>query len=114
MQATTRQELREVKAQVRQVLTDHPATRACDDALYYKICKERAAKIGIDISTVHFATVFLGNPLNFPKYESVVRLRRMVQRQEPELQAPQPMKRNRARKEADMVEFARNRGVIPQ
>lgn len=114
MQATTRQELREVKTQVRRILTEHPATRGSDDALYYKICKERAAENGIDIRTLHFATVFLGNPLNFPKYESVVRLRRMVQRQEPELQAPQPTKHNRARKEADMVEFARNRGVIPQ
>lgn len=114
MQATTRQELREVKAQVRQVLADHPAARGCDDTLYYKICKERAAQNGIDIRTVHFSTVFLGNPLNFPKYESVVRLRRMVQRQEPELQAPQPVKHNRGRKEADMVEYARRKGEIPQ
>lgn len=112
MQATTKQELREVKATVRQVLEAHPYTRNDDDALYYKVCKERAAQIGIDIGTVHFATAFLGNPLGFPKYESVVRLRRMVQRQEPELQAKKQTKGNRAKKEADMVEYARKGGKI--
>ena len=114
MQATTRQELREVKAHVRQVLADHPAARGCDDTLYYKVCKERAAQNGIDINTVHFSTVFLGNPLNFPRYESVVRLRRLVQRQEPELQAPPATRRNRAKREADMVEYARRKGELPQ
>lgn len=113
MQATTKQELREVKATVRRVLEAHPITRGDDDALYFRVCKERAAQVGVDISTVHFATAFLGNPLGFPKYESVVRLRRMVQRQDPELQAEKQTKGNRAKKEADMVEFARKGGKIP-
>lgn len=114
MQAQTRQELREVKAMVRHVLTEHPATRGDDNALYYKVCKAWARQIGVDIGALHFATVFLGNPLNFPRYESVVRLRRMVQRQEPDLQATMQTRRNRAKKEADMVELARRKGSIPQ
>lgn len=113
MQEATKQELREVKATVRRVLEAHPYTRSDDDALYYKVCRERAKQAGVDISTVHFATVFLGNPLGFPRYESVVRLRRMVQRQDPDLQAEKRTKGNRAKKEADMVEFARKGGKIP-
>lgn len=111
MQETTKRELRQVKATVRKVLIKYPATRGNDNALYYKVCKEHAAQIGVDLSEVHFSTVFLGNPLGFPRYESVVRLRRMVQRKEPELQADRHTKANRRKKQADMIEYARNRGI---
>lgn len=85
MQETTKREIREVKAKVRKVLADHPAARKDDDVLFYKVCKEHAKQIGVDMKSIHFSTVFLGNPLGFPRYESVVRLRRMVQAQNPEL-----------------------------
>ena len=112
MQAATKKEMREVKAAVRSVLQDHPEARRNDDVLYYKVCKERAAQVGADIRTLHFSTVFLGNPFGFPKYESVVRLRRMEQRRDPDLLDPDTAA-NRAKKEADMVELARN-GGLPQ
>lgn len=110
MQKATKQEIREVKAMVRKALTDRPETRGNDDALYYWVCKERAKEIGVDMGHLHFAVVFLGNPLHFPRYESVVRMRRMIQRQEPELQAETRTRANRSKKEADMVECARNGG----
>lgn len=111
MQEATRQELKQVKAAVRRVLKNHPATRADDNALYFRVCKEHAAQIGVDINEVHFPTVFLGNPLGFPKYESVVRFRRMEQRQNPDLLDPVAAA-NRKKKEADMVEMARKRGLL--
>ena len=111
MQEMTRQECRKVKKVVRQVLTEYPATRGDDNALYYKVCKEHAAQIGVDLHALHFSTVFLGNPLGFPKYESVVRFRRMEQRQNPDLLDPVAAA-NRKKKEADMVELAR-RGGLP-
>lgn len=110
MQEATKQELKEIKAAVRQVLQDHPDTRADDNALYYHVCKRYAKQIGVDLHALHFATVFLGNPLGFPKYESVVRLRRMEQRQNPELLDPVTAA-NRAKKERDMVELAREGGI---
>lgn len=112
MQAMTRKELAQIKGTVRQVLTECPVTRADDNALYYHVCKRHAQRIGVDLHAVHFSTVFLGNPLRFPKYESVVRLRRLTQRQEPELLATGTAA-NRRRKEADMVELAR-KGGLPQ
>ena len=112
MQRATRQELKKIKGTVRQVLQDHPYTRSDDNALYYHVCRHHAHKIGVDMRELHFATVFLGNPLGFPKYESVVRLRRMEQRQNPDLLDPVAAA-NRAKKEADMVELAR-RGGLPQ
>lgn len=112
MQQATRQELKEIKATVRRVLQDHPATRADDNALYYHVCKHHARQIDVDLHALHFSTVFLGNPLGFPKYESVVRLRRMEQRKDPDLLDPVAAA-NRAKKEADMVELAR-RGGLPQ
>lgn len=113
MQKATKKELREVKTMVRRALINYPYTRGDDNALYYKVCKEHAKHNGIDIRALHFSTVFLGNPLNFPRYESVVRLRRMVQRQDPDLLDPVAAA-NRAKKEADMVEYARKRGQLPQ
>ncbi len=112
MQQATRQELKEIKATVRQVLHERPHTRGDDNALYYHVCKQHARQIGVDLHALHFSTVFLGNPLGFPKYESVVRLRRMEQRQNPDLLDPVAAA-NRAKKEADMVELAR-RGGLPQ
>lgn len=112
MQQSTRQELKEIKATVRQVLHDHPATRGDDNALYYLVCKQHAKQIGVDLHALHFSTVFLGNPLGFPKYESVVRLRRMEQRANPDLLDPVAAA-NRAKKERDMVELARRAG-LPQ
>lgn len=111
MQQATRQELKEIKGTVRQVLQDHPAARADDNALYYHVCKHHAHQIGVDLHALHFSTVFLGNPLGFPKYESVVRLRRLEQRQNPDLLDPVAAA-NRAKKERDMVELAR-RGGLP-
>lgn len=110
MQKATRQELKEIKGTVRQVLQDHPPARRDDNALYYLVCKQHAKQIGVDLHALHFSTVFLGNPLGFPKYESVVRLRRMEQRQNPDLLDPVTAA-NRAKKEADMVELARKGGL---
>lgn len=111
MQQATRQEIKEIKATVRQVLEDYPTARADDNALYYHVCKRYARQIGVDLHALHFSTVFLGNPLGFPKYESVVRLRRMEQRQNPDLLDPVAAA-NRGKKERDMVELAR-RGGLP-
>ena len=113
MQRQTRQELKEIKATVRKILHDHPATRGDDNALYYYVCKQHARQINVDLHALHFSTVFLGNPLGFPKYESVVRLRRLEQRQNPDLLDPVAAA-NRAKKEQDMVELARRGGTIPQ
>ena len=111
MQQETKQELRKIKGTVRHVLQNHPATRADDNALYYHVCRHHAHKIGVDMRELHFATVFLGNPLDFPKFESVVRLRRMEQRRNPELLDPETAA-NRSKKEADMAELARNGGLL--
>lgn len=107
MQEATKKELWQVKTMVRQALIRYPDTRNNDDLLYFQVCKLWAWHIGVEINTLHFATVFLGNPLEFPSYKSVERLRRIVQRQEPELQARKATKAGRKLKEADYVEYAR-------
>ena len=106
MQAETKKELREVKRAVFYALKDNPETRNDDNLLYYTVCKEWATLNGLDISTLHFSSVFLGNPFGFPRFESVVRLRRMVQRAYPELISEKTAK-GRKLKEADFVKYAR-------
>lgn len=111
MQEMTKREMQEVKALVRAMLIVYPETRDNDDLLYHRICSEKAAQAGVDIRTVHFSTVFLGNPLDFPRYASVVRYRRMIQRAQPELEGSRAVTDNRRKKEADMVELARSEGA---
>lgn len=106
MQESTRHEIRDLT-----VIIEQPKTRGNDDLLYYQVCRAKAAQQQVDISTLHFSTIFLGNPFNFPKYESVVRIRRALQRENEALQAEAGTRNNRKKKEADMIEYARNGGT---
>lgn len=48
MQQATRQEIKEIKATVRQTLERHPVTRKNDNARYYHVCKQHAKQIGME------------------------------------------------------------------
>lgn len=110
MQEQTKKELRDIKAIVRAVLQDEPETRQNDDTLFFLVCKHIMAAQGLSVYRLTFAQAFQGNGCGLPKYESVVRLRRMVQRDHPELQPQKTVKDNRAKREADFAEYARKGG----
>lgn len=110
MQEQTKKELRDIKAIVRAVLQDEPEARQNDDTLYFMVCKRVMESQGISIYRLTFVQAFQGDGCGLPKYESVVRLRRMVQRAHPELQPQEPVKDGRAKREADFVEYARKGG----
>lgn len=111
MQESTKHEIKELTPIIRQLLEEQPKTRGNDDLLYYQVCRVKAARQQIDINTLHFSTIFLGNPFNFPKYESVIRIGRDIRRANPELQPEKRTQNNRKKKEADMIEYARNGGT---
>lgn len=110
MQEQTKKELRDIKAIVRAVLQDEPLARQNDDHLYFLVCQYVAARQGLSIYRLTFVQAFQGDGCGLPRYESVVRLRRMVQRDHPELQPEKPVKDGRARREADIVEYVRKGG----
>lgn len=110
MQEQTKKELRDIKAIVRAVLQDEPEARQNDDTLFLMVCQHVLQRQGISIYRLTFVQAFQGDGCALPKYESVVRLRRVVQREHPELQPQEPVKDGRAKREADFVEYARKGG----
>ena len=110
MQETTKKELRHLKALIYETLASVPETRQDDDTLYFHVCKAVLEAQGLSIWRVTFVQAFQGQGCTLPKYESVVRLRRMIQRICPELQPERPVKDGRAKREADFVEYARKGG----
>ena len=112
MQKTTRQELQKIKEIVLAVLQARPHTRHNDNLLYYMVCDVLAARQGLDIDKMSFGAVFRGGWQGLPRYESVVRMRRMVQRENPDLRPKIKVRRGRRKQEADFVEYARRKGEV--
>lgn len=111
MQEKTKQELQALKTIVRHVLEQHPTARRDDNLLFFAVCERWALAYGIKLRHLPFVHVFAGDlRAHLPRYESVVRLRRMVQREREDLQPAEPAKRGRKKREADFVEYARQKG----
>ena len=112
MQRQTKKELKEIKAAVEKVLEKYPKARDNDNLLYYLICREFAKTDDMDIDKMPFKIVLCGGWHWLPRFESIVRLRRMVQRKLPHLKPQKPITKGRAKKEMDFREFARKKGAI--
>lgn len=107
MQRQTKKELTQTQAVVAYILERYPRARDNDDLLYYLVCRERAKGDGMNIDKMPFRVILTGGWQWLPRFESVVRLRRLVQRHNPQLKPAKPVKRGRRRKEADFVELNR-------
>lgn len=113
MQKQTAQELQAVKQIVREVLTNDKRTRHDDNLLYFAVCDRWALAQGIKLRHLSFMHVFKSELRQLlPRYESVVRLRRMVQREDSDLLPDKPARRGRKKREADFVEYARQKGRL--
>lgn len=107
MQKKTQKEFAEIKAIITRVLAKYPKARDNDNLLFYLVARERAKGQDIDVDNMSFKTAFAGGWEGLPRYESVVRLRRMVQRALPDLKPAKPVRKGRQMQEADFVELAR-------
>ena len=112
MQETTKQELLRLKEVIRETLEHSQLARGNDNHLYFLVCWRIAAANGVDIHSLTFAEAFQGAGCGLPRYESVTRLRRMAQRENPDLLPAVKVSRGRARQEADFREFARMKGEV--
>jgi len=112
MQKATKQELQKLKEIVQDVLESSRAARMSDDHLYFLVCQRVAAALGLSVYRLTFAEAFRGHGCGLPRYESVVRMRRMIQRQYPDLLPPDRTRRGREKRRADFVEHARKRGRL--
>ncbi len=78
--------LTNVSALVKNILTENPAARNSDNLLYYLVCKKVLADHGKRIDTMGFGNLFLSlHKYGLPQFETVGRVRRKLQQTFPEL-----------------------------
>lgn len=107
MQKKTKKELAEIKIIITRVLARYPKARDNDNLLFYLVARERAKAQDIDVDKMSLQTAFCGGWDGLPRYESVVRIRRMIQRALPDLKAIKPVQKGRELQQADFVEYNR-------
>ena len=107
MQKKTKKELAEIKVIITRVLAKYPKARGNDNLLFYLVARERAKAQNIDVDNMSIKTAFCGGWDGLPRFESVVRIRRMIQRALPDLKAVKPVQKGRELQQADFVEYNR-------
>ena len=112
MQKQSQKEFTQTQAIVFKVLEKYPQTRNNDNLLYYLVCRERAKAQKQKIDRMSFFAVMCNDWEWLPKYESVVRFRRLAQKTNEELKPAKPVISGRQKKETDFVELARKGGRI--
>lgn len=90
----------EIKAVIQRLLTEEEATRNDDHLLYIRVCGEICPNA---LNQPLYRVFTRHKELNLPNYDSVTRLRRMIQKRHPELAPCQEIKRHRERRLAEMV-----------
>lgn len=107
MQKKTQKELAEIKTIITRVLARYPKARDNDNLLFYLVARERAKGQGVNVDKMSLKTAFCGGWDDLPRFESVVRIRRMIQKALPDLKAIKPVQKGRELQQADFVEYAR-------
>ena len=87
------------------ILTDNTAARDNDNLLFFLICKDRLTEQGIDADKVGFAELFQNAVAKVPPFETVTRLRRLVQNDFPELRGSYKKALNREQFRDEMKEY---------
>lgn len=101
-------EIYKVAKRVRTTLEKHPKTRNSDSYLYYIICRDILAALGLDIDRVSLSDGLLyRNSYSLPNYETVRRARQKIQEHCPELAALPEVEAVRIENEKEVREFVR-------
>ena len=90
---------------VKDILIKNPLTRNSDPHLYIEVMM----RLNPNATKMPFAMVLRNlTDLGLPLYDTVTRARRKIQREHPELQGTERVKRIRAELEEEYKEFARS------
>lgn len=101
-------EIQSTSKLVKEALINHPDTRNSDNYLYYVICRDLLAKIGLNIDSISLSNALLNRKIyNLPPFETVRRTRQKAQEKCPELAALFEVEAKRAELEEKYREFAR-------
>lgn len=102
-----KKEMRTIESIVENVLFLDADSRGNNDRLYYLVCQEYARDRGIAFTNLKFADVLSNRKIyTFPAYESVTRIRRKVQDENPELMPIDKITNYRYKREKQFIEYA--------
>ena len=101
------------KDSVRYVLETKPYTRDSDNFLYLEIIKIIGERMGASIHSMSLADVMnLAENGTVPGYDTIARLRRKVQDEDPELMCSRNVRSMRIEREKEAREWARQKSII--
>ena len=102
------QKMRDISRKVEGILLTNERSRNSDNILYLEVIRKVAHTEGINLDAMNVPEFFLHlGDYGFPSYETVSRVRRKLQEENPWLEASKRVKEGRAEKEAEMREWAR-------
>lgn len=102
-------ELKNITAQVKEILEKDKQTRSSDSLLYLRVLNRYCNSAGFDTSTLSVDFFLRGMEVyGFPPFESVRRARQKVQQKYPELSANKAVQAMRAKKQREYLDYARS------
>jgi hypothetical protein len=106
------EEIKNTAKLVKRALTNPPKARNSDNYLYYVICYELLADIGLSIDHISLSSALLNRKeLRLPNFETVRRTRQKIQAECPELAGSDEVEEARSNKEETFREYARGSAV---
>lgn len=105
-------ELKNTSKLVKKALINHPEARNSDNYLYYVICHDLLAEIGLNIDKLSLTNALLHRKVyNLPNFETVRRSRQKIQSECPELAGTDEVEEVRAYMEEEYRDFARGSAI---
>lgn len=105
-------EIKNTSKLVKKALINHPEARNSDNYLYYVICHELLADIGINIDSISLSQALLyRKEYNLPHFETVRRTRQKLQAECPELCGNDEVEEVRAYKEEMFRDYSRGAAI---
>lgn len=97
------------KGVTRHILETKPYTRNSDNYLYLEVVSYLGERMGARIQTMSIADVMnLAENGTIPAFDTIARLRRKVQEEDPDLMSSRPVRQMRLEREKEIRKWARS------
>lgn len=105
-------EIKNTAKLVKKALTNHQQARNSDNYLYYVICHDLLAEIGLNIDKLSLTNALLNRKVyGLPNFETVRRTRQKVQEHNPELCGTDEVEEARSYLEEEYRDYARESAI---
>ena len=105
-------EIKNTAKLVKKALINHPEARNSDNYLYYIICHDLLAEMGLNIDKLSLTNALLHRKVyNLPNFETCRRTRQKIQADCPELAGSDEVEEARAELETEFREYAKGAAI---